>query len=67
MPCNGKKKSSQKKPSSHLSHHQIVEKSGLKSVKSSLSFCVKTERQEEEEEEEESSSGSRAVVNIRDR
>ena len=66
MPCNGKKKSSQKKPSSHLSHHQIVEKSGLKSVKSSLSFCVKTERQEEEEEEE-SSSGSRAVVNIRDR
>ena len=61
-----KKKSSQKKPSSRLSHHQIVEKSGLKSVKSSLSFCVKTERQEEEEEEE-SSSGSRAVVNIRDR
>jgi hypothetical protein len=60
-------KSSQKKTSSHLSQIIFVEKFGLKSVKS-LSFCVRTERQEEEEEEEESSSsGSRVVVNIRDR
>jgi hypothetical protein len=59
-------KSSQKKTSSHLSQIIFVEKFGLKSVKS-LSFCVRTERQEEEEEEESSSSGSRVVVNIRDR